>query len=254
VQQALPYRSVLSAIAELPGGWHRDGSPLPLKVLERIVVHLGSGPVDHSIETGTGKSTLLFSHVSQDHKVFTLKNNASFEAVVSCPILNREVVEFIDGPTQITLPRYPFANKIQVALLDGPHAYPFPDLEYYSTYSHLEEGGLLILDDINIPTIFNLFSFIEKDAMFELIDIVGITAFFRRTAAPTFSPLEDHWWTQSYNIERFPVSRFPRWGSLLGRVRQSVPAPVRRRLIRALPSGAKARLSRLMVPEHLLGN
>jgi hypothetical protein len=224
-----------------------------MKVLEGLIVHLRSRPVDCSVETGTGKSTLLFSHLSQDHKVFTLKGNASFEAVASSPILNRDVVEFIDGPTQITLPLYPFRHKIHVALLDGPHAYPFPDLEYYAIYPHLDEGGLLVLDDINIPSIFNLFSFLEKDAMFDLIDIIGITAFFRRTAAPTFSPLHDNWWKQGYNIDRFPVSRFPRWGSMLGRVRPYVPARARRGLLRALPSGVQARLTWLMAPEHLSG-
>jgi hypothetical protein len=108
-------------------------------------------------------------------------------------------VDFIEGPSQRTLPQYPFPEKLQLALLDGPHAYPFPDLEYYFLYPHLEENALLILDDIHIPTIHNLFDFLRVDAMFRLDEVVRTTAFFTRTAAPTFDPLGDGWGHQAYN-------------------------------------------------------
>jgi hypothetical protein len=62
-----------------------------------------------------------------------------------------------------------------------------------------------VIDDIQIPTIRQLFDFLREDDMFRLIETVGKTAFFERTNAPTFSPVQDGWWLQKYNAARFPV-------------------------------------------------
>jgi hypothetical protein len=48
--------------------------------------------------------------------------------------------EFIDGPTQRTLPTHRFTKPLRAALIDGPHGYPFPDLECYYVYPHLAAG------------------------------------------------------------------------------------------------------------------
>ena len=197
---------ILDEISSLPEDWHLAGTVDP-SVLRAIAKHIGSTKVAHSVETGSGKTTLLFSHLSQNHKVFALDaGNKSISSVNAHSLFNAEVVEFIEGPSQKTLPQYSFNHKIQVALIDGPHGYPFPDLEYYYLYPHLDEGALLIVDDIHIATIRNLFNFLKEDAMFELVEVVQQTAFFRRTAAELFSPVGDGWWLQSYNKSRFPLS------------------------------------------------
>lgn len=115
-------------------------------------------------------------------------------------MLRPDVVTFVEGPTQLTLPRQQFPEKLQLVLIDGPHAYPFPDLEYYFLYPHLDTGGLLILDDIQIRSIHNLFAFLCADSMFRLDEVVRSTAFFTRTDAPTFDPAGDGWQEQRYNV------------------------------------------------------
>jgi hypothetical protein len=40
--------------------------------------------------------------------------------------------------------------------------------------------------------------------MFDFIALERFTAFFRRTAAPSFYPFGDGWWTQKFNQNRFP--------------------------------------------------
>ena len=93
---------------------------------------------------------------------------------------------------------------------DGPHGYPFPELEYYFFYPHLDEDALLVIDDIHIPTIFRLFSFLREEAMFDFLGVASTTAFFRRNSSPAFHPLGDGWWLQNYNKNRFPVQAFDR--------------------------------------------
>jgi len=218
-------QSVLEAVIELPVRWHGAGSFKP-DALSKLVSHARQLDIQHSLETGTGKSTLLFSHLSSHHVVFA-KDDAgdgdSLRVVQESPILRRAVVEVIVGPSRKTLAKYQFKDKLQLALIDGPHGYPFPDLEYYFIYPHVSERGLLILDDINIPTVFNLFDFLREDRMFELLEVVHTTAFFKRTTAEVFDPLGDGWWMQEYNCKKFPVMDNVIGYSMVDRVKALVP-------------------------------
>ena len=139
----------------------------------------------------------------------------SIAAVRKSPLFKAHTVEWLEGPTQITLPRYKFTAPLDFALIDGPHGYPFPQLEYYYIYQHLRPGALFLIDDIHIPTITNLFNFLKEDIMFELIETVLNTAFFRRTNAPLFSPTGDGWWLQGYNRNHFPLDKHPSLRELL---------------------------------------
>jgi len=190
---------LINEIARLPSDWHLAGMMYPA-LLRTIAKYCSDMEVSYSMETGSGASTILFSHISADHKVFAVDHgNGSITNVKKSPLFNAKTVEFIEGPTQITLPNFKFKQKLKVALIDGPHGYPFPDMEYYYIYPNLDVNALLIVDDIQIPMINNMYRFIEADEMFELLDVVGNTAFFRRTDASTFPPTIDGWWMQNYN-------------------------------------------------------
>lgn len=219
---------LLDRISNLPGDWHGAGT-MGGHVLRRIAFHAGNA-VRVSAETGAGKSTLLFSHLSRKHTVFALDWGGSLSVVRSSPLFNRSTVEIVEGATLKTLPSYEFREKLQLVLIDGPHGYPFPDVEYWYLYPQIEEGGLLIIDDLHIPTIHNLFSFLKDDAMFELLEVAGTTAIFRRTAAPLFDPYADGWWQQEYNRKRFPAT-------LRQKLIHLIPLPLQQRLVRLLGRG-----------------
>lgn len=223
---------MLDELAQLGPTWHGHG--LFSQQATAALLRHANGPLAHSMETGAGRSTLLISNVSAHHTVFTLRND-SLEAVLSSPLLRRESIHVIEGPTQVTLPTFTFEHQLDLALLDGPHGYPFPDLEYFYVYPHLASGALLVLDDIHIPTINNLFRFVSEDRMFELVEVVETTAFLRRTDASVFPTDQDGWWEQNYNFTRFPVSGWPAWGGLRPRVRSLVPSGLRKLAKRALP-------------------
>jgi hypothetical protein len=186
---------------------HRAGT-LDAHVL-RAIEDLVPATIDASLETGCGKSTILLSNLSARHVVFAYDDrdqpNSSVHYYSDCPLFRKDTTTLVSGATQLTLPRYVFDRPVDVALLDGPHGYPFPELEYYYVYPHLRSGALLIVDDIHIPTIHRLHQFLSEDAMFDLVHVERTTAFFRRTEAPVFSPLGDGWELQTYNQRRFPV-------------------------------------------------
>jgi hypothetical protein len=190
------------SIVSISQGLHGSGtfSETALRAVARQIV---DRKIKCSVETGSGASTLLFSHVSDWHIAFTVDSGSgSLENVRRSPLFRSETVTIVEGPCQLTLPRYQFTEQVQAALIDGPHGYPFPDLEYYYIYPHVEAGGLLIIDDIQIPTIHNLFDFLSADDMWRLDEVVENTAFFIRTAAPTFPPTGDGWWLQKYNTRK----------------------------------------------------
>lgn len=204
-------RALIDALSTLPkdfsplGSLHRD-------VLEAIATHCAPLEIQHSVETGCGKSTALFSHLSRHHLVFAIDPYGTHAVSVTkeSNLLDASTVEFIEGPTQRTLPRHQFDHPLDAIFLDGPHAYPFPELEYYFTYQFLRPGGVLILDDIQIPTIEHLFNFLRVDDMFSLITVVRTTAFFRRTTHLTFDPFADGWWLQNYNtLDREQFTSIP---------------------------------------------
>jgi hypothetical protein len=139
--------------------------------------------------------------------VFAKDVGKSISQVKVSPFFNAKNVTFVEGPTQESLPNYRFTHKIQIALIDGPHGYPFPDLEYYYFYPLIETGGLLLVDDIKIPSIGRMFDIIKADDMFDLLEIVDNMAFFRRSEALLIDPQSDSWWLQGFNDAYYKESQ-----------------------------------------------
>lgn len=225
----LPPEEVVAQASRMPADWHGAGS-LSGEVLAAIARYAGSRRVARSIETGTGKSTLVLSHCSDGHTVFAQDDRGhgdSLMRVQESPLLRRDAVTFVVGPTQRTLAAHQFGAPLDLVMLDGPHGYPFPELEYYFIYPHLSEGAILIVDDIHIPTVFNMFAVLREDAMYRLEEVVETTAFFVRTSAPLFDPYADGWWLQKYNERRFPISDPSMPLTFVDRLKRRVPARLR---------------------------
>src|ERR1700688_4820440 len=96
--------TVLAEVVRIAPSLHKAGT-FSAAALEAIVRHATATPVQHSVETGSGASTLLFSHVSDDHTVFAVDSGTgSLRSIETSPFLRREAVTFVEGPTQVTLP------------------------------------------------------------------------------------------------------------------------------------------------------
>jgi predicted O-methyltransferase YrrM len=190
---------------------HRAGT-VDANVLQ-VIEDLAPRPLEWSMETGCGKTTILLSNLSNNHHVFAYDDRAEERSSIAyysaCPLFRPDRTTEVLGATQLTLPAFAFGAPIDLALLDGPHGYPFPELEYYYVYPKLRPGALLIVDDIHIPSIHRLHTFLAEDDMFRLVHVERTTAFFVRTAAPAFYPLGDGWELQAFNKARFPVTTEP---------------------------------------------
>src|SRR5262249_37490872 len=222
---------VVRAVLSLPADWPFAGSLRPV-VLERLVHHAAARELRRSAETGTGKSTLLLSHLSAQHTVFAIDDRGagdSLAGVQASPLLRRERVTFVAGPSQLALPAHRFAGALDLVLIDGAHGFPFPQLDYYHLYPHLAPGALLVLDDLQLRAVNDLFRFLRTDAMFKLLEVVRTTGFFQRTTSPAFDPHGDAWWLQGYHRRIWPPLAGLSWTET---VKALVPHGVRNRLRR----------------------
>ena len=184
---------------------HRAGT-FSSRHLNEIFRVIGT-ELGRTAETGCGKSTIFFSQFSRAHTAFCLDDRESDRSSVryfqSFADARHDRVDFVFGPTQSTLPHHGFSEPLDVILLDGPHAYPFPDLEYFFLYPHLKPGGHLILDDVQIASIGRMADILVEDRMYEEVAFIGEKVLIlRRTNAPTLSPYGDHWTRQDYNMRR----------------------------------------------------
>jgi len=186
-------------------------SPMALSAI------LKRGPFRSSVETGCGGSTIVLSHASDRHTAFAIDGkDRTISELRKQSDLRTGKVTFVEGETKDTLPAYRFESELDLVLLDGPHAYPLPQIEFAYLFPWIRLGGWLVVDDIQIPSVYEIFDFLRKEPPVVLEEVVVRTAFFRRTGAAEHSP--DGWARQGIN--RHAVLRYSwrdRLRTLLGR-------------------------------------
>ncbi|HET8549301.1 MAG TPA: class I SAM-dependent methyltransferase [Bryobacteraceae bacterium] len=156
------------------------------------------GPFRASAETGCGGSTIILSHLSARHTAFAIEGaDRTITELRAHPDLRSDHVTFIEGETKCTVPVHVFASELDLVLLDGPHAYPLPQLEFVYLFPRVSVGGWLVLDDIQIPSVYELFRFLQKEPSVVLEEIALRTAFFRRVGRGDHGP--DGWAFQGIN-------------------------------------------------------
>jgi precorrin-6B methylase 2 len=175
---------------------------------------LKRGPFQASAETGCGGSTIVLSHASHRHTAFAIEgNDRTLTELRKQTDLRSENVIFVEGETKDTVPAYQFEGEMDLVLLDGPHAYPLPQIEFAYLFPRIRLGGWLVVDDIQIPSVYELFHFLEKESSVVLEEVAVRTAFFRRVSAPEHGP--DGWALQGMN--RHTILRYS-WRDRLRRL------------------------------------
>jgi precorrin-6B methylase 2 len=175
---------------------------------------LKRGPFRSTAETGCGGSTIVLSHASDRHTAFAIDGkDRTITELRKQSDLRTEKVTFVEGETKDTLPQYQFAGELDLVLLDGPHAYPLPQIEFSYLFPWIRLGGWLVVDDIQIPSVYEMFDFLRKESSVVLEDVVVRTAFFRRAGAVEHSP--DGWALQGIN--RHTILRYS-WRDRLRRM------------------------------------
>jgi predicted O-methyltransferase YrrM len=160
-----------------------------------------------TLETGSGRSTLILLHAGVARHIAIQPSADEFEAIrefCGAEGISTAALEPVVAKSQEYLP-HATVPPLDIVLIDGAHAFPFPFVDWYFTASALKPGGLLIVDDVQIATGAILADFLEAEAGWTKVARTRRFAAFHR-GTQGLIPLND-WVGQPYLANNYPTSR-----------------------------------------------
>lgn len=159
-----------------------------------LVDRCGAG--DATLETGIGVSTALFAALGTVHTCVT---PAAVEAErlraycadrgIATASLRIEV-----GFSEAVLPRLQ-PTPLDVVLIDGGHGFPTPMIDWFYAGGRLRRGGLLVVDDVQLPVVASLVGFLDADDRWSsVVRTDKWVAFERRSEGELY----EDWWQQPF--------------------------------------------------------
>jgi predicted O-methyltransferase YrrM len=107
-----------------------------------------------TLETGAGASTIVFAARGTDHEAVTPSAAEEERIRAECERrgISTERVRFRIGSSADVLRTWE-PRPLDLALVDGAHAFPYPTLDWWFLAPHLKIGGLMLLDDAYMPPV-----------------------------------------------------------------------------------------------------
>jgi hypothetical protein len=152
---------------------------------EFIAQHVDDTSV--TLETGLGLSTVAFAMVGCHHTaVFhDPREGDQLRAWARQHDVNLDRVELFPGRSDLILPSLP-ADPLDLVFIDGGHAYPLPQLDWFYAASRLRRGGVLVIDDRQLWAPRQLIDFLSADPRWTQLAGTAKWAGFQRLFEWTF--------------------------------------------------------------------
>jgi hypothetical protein len=127
-------------------------------------------PGDRTIETGTGVSTVVFTAAGAHHTAVSPNADEHERIRAYCRTIGIDDtgLSFAAGFSEEVLPKIAAPDSFDVAFIDGAHSFPFPAVDWHYIASSLRVGGKMILDDIPIPAVAQVFKFMDDEPNWQL--------------------------------------------------------------------------------------
>jgi len=172
-------------------------------------------PRARTLETGLGVSTALFlglgaAHicvVPSDAEVETLRRYCEEHAIPTDGLR----VEL--GRSEDVLPRLE-SEALDVVLIDGAHGFPTPMIDWFYGAGRLRRGGVVVVDDLQLPAVAIMADFLDADPRWEPVGRTAKWAAFERLSE---GPLAEDWYVQPFLTRQRPL-----WKRALGRVKRAL--------------------------------
>lgn len=178
------------------------------------------GEGQHTLETGCGISTLVFAMAGAWHVCITPHESEidALEAYADDHDLSLDRVEFVLGDSAEVLPASG-DHPVDLALVDGKHAFPWPIIDWFYSARRVRRGGLVVLDDRELPAVAVVERFLAADERWVRTDSPDPEAAIFRKATGTIE--ETPWHAQKGLFE--PPTVTARIRSLFRRIRDRLP-------------------------------
>ncbi len=179
-------------------------------------------PGARTIETGCGTSTALFGAWGCEHLCVVPDPNQ--EKVIRSYLAERHpadnLLSFDIRTSDVALPTHMNDGPLDFALVDGCHGFPAAIIDWYYIGSRLRRGGVIVLDDTQLPQVtLGLSTYLAGSPRWRK---VGGTAKWEAWEKLDDDPLAEEW-----NVQPF-VGKPAR--SLRARVIAAIPPSLRTKL------------------------
>jgi hypothetical protein len=157
-----------------------------------------------TLETGSGLSTVLFAALGAVHTCVTPSQVEADRIAAYCRAhdVGMASLRFAIGPSDAVLPG--LTEPIDLFLIDGNHGFPTPIIDWYYGAARLVDGGLLVIDDTQLPAVSELQRFIDHDPRWAPVRRSTKWAAWRRIGS---GPLGQDWFEQPRYSVSLPLSR-----------------------------------------------
>lgn len=189
-----PMFQVKSGIAEFPsserffiaGGKHTTGFPRACHVVSKdVLVYLASiiEPNSTTLETGGGYSTVVFTACGSRHICVNpdITANELIKGFLDRHGYTHDHLEFVEDSSDRGLPRLELEEKIDVALIDGNHSFPFPVVDWHYIDGFLRRGSQILIDDTHINSVRVVSDFLLSEPSYRYVATIGNCMAFERT-------------------------------------------------------------------------
>jgi predicted O-methyltransferase YrrM len=226
--QTRPAVSVVERIARDLPAMHKDGqarwdvSPATLAFLAATVRE-----ADRTLEVGCGVSTVVFAATGARHLAISPAPDEMSRIREYCARIgvDSRCVDYREGLSHEVLPT--LTGEYDVVLVDGAHAFPFPVVDFHYVSRLLRPGGVLVLDDVPIPSVATVYRFLMSEPAWVRLAVLDDRAAAFRLVRPVDAG--DPWGSQAMNAGYPDFSFLP---------------PARRTLVSVVERGARSRAAR----------
>ena len=155
-----------------------------------------------TLETGSGISTLAFALRQAKHIAVTPNANEaeSIRSYAAANQISMDRVEFVIEPSDRYLPRCE-AEDLDLVLIDGKHAFPWPIIDWFFTADKLKQNGIVVLDDLQMSSVSMLGDFLREDPRWQLERTFGRRTLVLKKISPTVHDVA--WHMQPYITRRY---------------------------------------------------
>lgn len=224
-----------SGEVEIKRGFSAEESSLSKKLVERLAkrepvcwgidrnvatfMYDFVNPDSRTLETGSGISTLVFALKGAKHVAITPNGTevVAIKEYAEKMKIDMSGITFIVENSEKYLPNCNIAD-LDLVLIDGKHAFPWPMLDWFYTADRLKKGGLMIIDDVKLSPVAILREFMIEDPRWRLYRSFG-----NRTAV--FEKVADSAHDVTWHMQPYVFRRMPKKGIIqkaIGRLRRIV--------------------------------
>jgi len=144
------------------------GELVNFQIDSRLVPHLRDAvtPGARTMETGSGISTIVLLALGARHTSVSPDGGEAERIRAYCLANDISVEEFtpIVGRSEDVLPSMPPGDELDLAIVDGNHAFPAPFIDWYYLTRMLKPCGVMVVDDVELWTGRVLADFLDAEA------------------------------------------------------------------------------------------